>query len=291
MSLIAAAAAANAAISDIERWRRSYRRDRARRSTGVAMISTVVFAAALWFGVSHAPGWPRVHQTYFNGSVFRSTFPDVLRGLWLNVRILVVGEVLIIVLAVIVAGLRTLTGAVFFPVRVLMTIYVDLFRGMPLIVLLYLIGFGIPSLGISWLPKSPVILGTAALVLTYGAYVAEVLRAGIQSVHPSQRAAGRSLGLTQGQTLRLILLPQGVRAVLPALLNDFVALQKDVGLVSIVGVIDAVKAAQIDNQILFNYTPYVIAALLFVALAVPCARFADSVAARTNTRMRAGAVV
>lgn len=255
------------------------------------MLSTVVFAVVLWVAVTHAPGWPRVHQTYFNGAVFRSSFPGILRGLWLNIRILVVGEVLILVLAVVVAGLRTLTGAVFFPVRVLMTLYVDLFRGMPLIVLLYLIGFGIPSLGISWLPKAPVILGTAALVLTYGAYVAEVLRAGIQSVHPSQRAAARSLGLTQSQTLRLVLLPQGVRAVLPALLNDFVALQKDVGLVSIVGVIDAVKQAQIDNQITYNYTPYVIAALLFIALAVPCARFADSVAARTNARMRAGAIV
>jgi polar amino acid transport system permease protein len=280
-----------AELSEVERWRRGYRRDRARRSTGVATISTVFVAAVLWLGITHAPGWPRVHQLFFSGSVFRSTFPDVLRGLWLNVRILLVGEVLIVVLAVIVAGLRTLSGAVFFPVRVLMTVYVDLFRGMPLIVLLYLIGFGIPSLRVSWLPKSPVVLGTSALVLTYGAYVAEVLRAGIQSVHPSQRAAARSLGLTQNQTLRLVLLPQGIRAVLPALLNDFVALQKDVGLVSIVGVIDAVRAAQIDNTLTFNYTPYVIAAGLFIALAVPCARFADHVAARTNTRQRAGAIV
>jgi polar amino acid transport system permease protein len=286
-----AASAHPGAVSDIERWRRDYRRNRTRRSTSIATASTLFVAAVLWLGISHAPGWPLVHRTYFSGSVFRSTFPDVARGLWLNVRILVVGEVLILVLAVIVAGLRTLTGAVFFPIRVLMTIYVDVFRGMPLIVLLYLIGFGIPSLDISWLPKAPVVLGTAALVLTYGAYVAEVLRAGVQSVHPSQRAAARSLGLTQNQTLRLVLLPQGIRAVLPALLNDFVALQKDVGLVSIVGVIDAVRAAQIDNQILFNYTPYVIAAGLFIALAVPCARFADHVAARTNTRQRAGAVV
>jgi polar amino acid transport system permease protein len=280
-----------AAISEVERWRRRYRRDRARRATSVATISTVFVAAVIWLGVTHTPGWPSVHRTYFSASEFRSTFPGILRGLWLNVRILLVGEVLILILAVIVAGLRTLSGAVFFPVRVLMTIYVDLFRGMPLIVLLYLIGFGIPSLDVSWLPKSPVVLGTSALVLTYGAYVAEVLRAGIQSVHPSQRAAARSLGLTQNQTLRLVLLPQGVRAVLPALLNDFVALQKDVGLVSIVGVIDAVRQAQIDNQISFNYTPYVIAAGLFIALAVPCARFADHVAARTNTRQRAGAIV
>jgi polar amino acid transport system permease protein len=280
-----------AAISELERWRRTYRRGRARRSTGIATFSTAFVVIVLWLAITHTPGWPQVHRSYFSGAEFRSTFPGILRGLWLNVRILLVGEVLILALAVVVAGLRTLTGAVFFPVRALMTVYVDLFRGMPLIVLLYLIGFGIPSLQISWLPKSPIVLGTSALVLTYGAYVAEVLRAGVQSVHPSQRAAARSLGLTQGQTLRLVLLPQGVRSVLPALLNDFVALQKDVGLVSIVGVIDAVRQAQIDNQVSFNYTPYVIAAGLFIALAVPCARFADSLAARTNARQRAGAIV
>jgi polar amino acid transport system permease protein len=280
-----------AAISELERGRRIYRRDRARRSTGIATFSTALVAIVLWLAITHTPGWPQVHKTYFSGAEFRSMFPGILRGLWLNVRILLVGEVLILALAVVVAGLRTLTGAVFFPVRALMTVYVDLFRGMPLIVLLYLIGFGIPSLQISWLPKSPIVLGTSALVLTYSAYVAEVLRAGVQSVHPSQRAAARSLGLSQSQTLRLVLLPQGVRAVLPALLNDFVALQKDVGLVSIVGVIDAVRQAQIDNQISFNYTPYVIAAGLFIALAVPCARFADSLAARTNARQRAGAIV
>jgi polar amino acid transport system permease protein len=280
-----------AAISELERGRRIYRRDRARRSTGIATFSTALVAIVLWLAITHTPGWPQVHKTYFSGAEFRSTFPGILRGLWLNVRILLVGEVLILALAVVVAGLRTLTGAVFFPVRALMTVYVDLFRGMPLIVLLYLIGFGIPSLQISWLPKSPIVLGTSALVLTYSAYVAEVLRAGVQSVHPSQRAAARSLGLSQSQTLRLVLLPQGVRAVLPALLNDFVALQKDVGLVSIVGVIDAVRQAQIDNQISFNYTPYVIAAGLFIALAVPCGGFADSLATRTNDRQRAGAIV
>ena len=172
-----------------------------------------------------------------------------------------------------------------------MTIYVDFFRGMPLIVLIYLTAFGIPSLNESWLPKSGTILGTIAIVLVYSAYVAEVFRAGIESVHPSQRAAARSLGLTQGQTLRLVVLPQAVRAVLPPLLNDFVAVQKDVGLVSIAGAVDAVRAAQINSTLTYDFTPYVLAGLLFVVIAVPCARFADAVSARANSRQRAGGAV
>jgi polar amino acid transport system permease protein len=280
-----------AGIGEIELGRRTYRRRRARTSTGVAALSTVVFALVLWVGVTHAPGWDRFRETFFNGAEARTTFPHVLRGFWLNVRILVVAEVLILVFSVLVAATRTLSGPVFFPLRALATAYVDLFRGIPLIVLLYMIGFGIPALGLSWLPKSGTVLGVVALVLTYSAYVGEVFRAGIQSVHPSQRAAARSLGLSQSQTLRLVILPQAVRAVLPPLLNDFVALQKDVGLVSILGAIDAVRAAQIDNQISYNYTPYVIATLLFLALTIPSTRIADAVAARSGARQRAGAIV
>jgi polar amino acid transport system permease protein len=278
-------------ISSHEEWRRTYRRRRSERSTAVAAISTVVFAVVLWLGVTHAPGWDRFRATFLDWGTAKASFPSVLRGLWLNVRILLVGEVCILILGFIIAGVRTITGAVFFPLRALATIYVDFFRGMPLIVLLYLIGFGIPELQLSWLPKSGTILGTVAIVLTYSAYVAEVFRAGIQSVHPSQRAAARSLGLTQEQTLRLVVFPQALRNVLPPLLNDFVAVQKDVGLVSIVGAVDAVRAAQIQNQITFDFTPYVVAGLLFVVLAVPCARFADAIGARTDARMRAGAVV
>jgi polar amino acid transport system permease protein len=190
-----------------------------------------------------------------------------------------------------VAALRTVTGAVFFPLRAMLTLYVDVFRGIPLIVLLYLIGFGAPALQLSWLPKSAVLLGTIALVLSYGAYTAEVFRAGILSVHPSQRAAARSLGLSQWQTMRLVVLPQAVRAVVPPLLNDFVSLQKDVGLISLIGVVDAIRSAQIDQDITYNYTPYVIAALLFVVLAIPSARIADYAVARAIRRQQAGAIV
>jgi polar amino acid transport system permease protein len=278
-------------LSETEQWRRRYRRRRSRRSTAVALVSTVVFAAAVAFGVGSSPGWSRVHQSFFSWSEARSAFPDVARGLWLNIRVLLIAEALVLVLALLVAALRTLRGAVFFPLRALMTVYVDLFRGMPLLIVLYLVGFGLPGLRLQGIPGSPVVLGTIALVLTYGAYVAEVFRAGIESVHPSQRAAARSLGLTHGQTLRLVVLPQAVRNVLPPLLNDFVSLQKDVGLISVLGAVDAVRAAQIHQSLDANFTPYVVAGLLFVLLAVPSARIADHVSARYNRRQRAGGVV
>jgi polar amino acid transport system permease protein len=278
-------------LSAIELDRRQFRAQRARRSVLVAAASTVVFAGVIIFGVTHAPGWKQVRQTYFDGSEFRSTFPAILRGLWLNIRIMLVAEAIILPLGLTIATLRTVTGAVFFPLRALATMYVDIFRGIPILVLLYLIGFGAPALELSWLPKSAIVLGTAAVVLSYGAYHAEVFRAGILSVHPSQRAAARSLGLTQRQTMQLVVLPQAVRAVVPPLLNDFVSLQKDVGLISLLGIVDAIRQAQIDNAISFNYTPYVVAALLFVLLSVPTARTADYLMARSIRRQQAGAIV
>jgi polar amino acid transport system permease protein len=279
-------------LSDTELWRRQYRRHQSRRSTLVATGSTLVFAAIVWISVVHTPGWPQARQTFFDGGEFRSTLPAIARGMLLNLKILVIGEACILVLGLLVATLRTSTGAVLTPLRVIGTVYVDLFRGCPLIILLYLFGVGIPSLGLTWLPKSAAVWGTVAIILCYGSYVAEVFRAGIQSVHPSQRAAARSLGLTQRQALRFVVLPQAVRAVLPPLLNDFVALQKDVGLISIVGgATDAIQQATIDNSLSFNFTPYVVAALLFIVLAVPSGRIADHFAARANSRQRAGAVV
>ncbi|MBV9871648.1 MAG: amino acid ABC transporter permease [Frankiaceae bacterium] len=291
MSTQPSAAEGTVALSAVELDRRRYRRQRAWRSTAIAAVSTLVFAGVLLVAVTHAPGWEQVKSTYFSGSQFSDSFPRVLHGLWTNLRILAVAEAIILPVGLTVAALRTVKGAVFFPVRGILTVYVDVFRGIPLIVLLYLIGFGIPALGESWLPSSGITLGTVCLVLSYGAYHAEVFRAGILSVHPSQRAAARSLGLNHAQTMRLVVLPQAVRAVIPPLLNDFVSLQKDVGLVSILGVIDAVRAAQIDNYSTYNYTPYVVAALLFIVLAIPSARFADYMLARQIRRQQAGAVV
>jgi polar amino acid transport system permease protein len=272
------------ALSPLARERLAYRRSRARRSTLVALVSTVVFAVAVGVGVTSSPGWPRVQETFFDVRVGWETLPAVVAGLWLNIRVLVVAELGVLVLGLLIAVLRTLRGPVFFPLRALATGYVDLFRGVPLLIALYLIGFGLPALRLQGIPNDTAVLGTITLILIYSAYVAEVFRAGIESVHPSQRAAARSLGLSHRQSMRLVILPQAVRRVLPPLLNDFVALQKDVGLISVLGAVDAIRAAQIASARTFDFTPYVVAALLFVLLAVPTGRIADAVAARAARR-------
>ena len=264
-----------------------YRQSRARRSTLVALLSTVVFAAVVLVAVSSAPGWPRVRDSFFNLRIGWDSLPALLSGLWLNIRVLIVCQILVLILGLTLAALRTLRGPVWFPLRALATGYVDLFRGLPLLICLYLVGFGLPGLRLTGLPTSPVLLGGLALVLVYSAYVAEVLRAGIESVHPSQFAAARSLGLSYRKTMRLVVLPQATRRVTPALLNDFVALQKDCGLISVLGAVDAVRAAQIESATTYNFTPYVVAGLLFVALAIPSARLADWVARRSATRQGA----
>jgi polar amino acid transport system permease protein len=272
------------APSPLAQERLAYRRSRARRSTLVALGSTVLFAVVLVIGVTSAPGWPRVQETFLDVRVGWESLPAIAAGLWLNVRVLVVAELGVLVLGLLIAVLRTLRGPVFFPLRALATGYVDLFRGVPLLIALYLIGFGLPALRLQGVPTDTAVLGTITLILIYSAYVAEVFRAGIESVHPSQRAAARSLGLTHRQSMRLVILPQAVRRVLPPLLNDFVALQKDVGLISVLGAVDAIRAAQIASARTFDFTPYVVAALLFVLLAVPTGRIADAVAARATRR-------
>ncbi|MBC3764050.1 amino acid ABC transporter permease [Quadrisphaera oryzae] len=278
-------------VSDVEAGRRSYRRSRQRRSTGIAVLSTVVFAVVLVVGTTSAPGWPRTQQSFLDPDVARRALPLVLEGLWLNLRVLVVAAVLVLVIGLGVALLRTLRGPLWAPVRLLAALYTDVFRGMPLIVLLYIIGFGVPGLRLQGVPTDKVVLGTTAIVLVYAAYVSEVFRAGIESVHPSQRAAARALGLTHRQTTRLVVLPQAVRNVTPPLLNDLVALQKDVGLISVLGAIDAVRQAQILSATTANFTPYIVAVVLFVLLAVPTARLADWSTARARRRQQAGGIL
>ena len=265
----------------------AYRQSRARRSTLIALVSTVVFAAVLLFAVSSSPGWPRVRDSFFSLRIGAESLPALLEGLWLNIRVLVVCQVLILVFGLGLAAIRTLRGPVWFPLRALATGYVDLFRGLPLLICLYLVGFGLPGLRLAGVPTNPVLLGGLALVLVYSAYVAEVFRAGIESVHPSQLAAAKSLGLNHRRTMQLVVLPQATRRVTPALLNDFVALQKDCGLISVLGAVDAVRAAQIQAATTYNFTPYVVAGLLFVALAVPSARLADWASRRAGTRQGA----
>jgi polar amino acid transport system permease protein len=207
----------------------------------------------------------------------------------LNLRVLIAAAILVLVFGLLLAIFRTLKNPVFFPLRVLAQGYVDLFRGLPLIIVLYLVGFGIPGLRLEFLGRIPSeVLGIAALTLTYSAYVSEVFRAGIEAVHPSQRMAARSLGLSYPKSMRFVILPQAIRKVVPPLMNDFVALQKDVGLISVLGAIDAVRGAQIEVAKFANFTPYVVAGLLFVLLAIPTVRLADRIQRKYSEREQAG---
>lgn len=277
--------------SERQRAREAYRSGRARRSIGLAAGSSVVFLVVVAVAVVSSPGWDRVRGSFLDGAIAGDSVVPILTGLWLNLRVLIVCAVVVPLLGLGVSILRTLRGPVFFPLRFLAAAYTDVFRGVPLIILLYIIGFGLPGLRLQGVPTDPAVLGTIAIVVTYTAYVAEVFRAGIESVHPSQRAAARSLGLTYRQTIQHVVLPQAVRRVLPALLNDFVALQKDVGLISVLGAVDAVRAAQIGSAETANFTPYLVAGLVFVVLAIPTARVADYVTMRAIRRQSGSAVV
>ncbi|MFJ8105201.1 amino acid ABC transporter permease [Streptomyces sp. NPDC096132] len=274
--------------SQRRRERERYKRTRARRATAIAALSTLVTAVVLYLVVVSAPGWPRTKETFFNGQYAREAFPKVLDGLWLNLRLLLVCGAAVLVLGMLIAIARTLRGPVFFPLRVLAAAYTDFFRGLPLIINLMIVVLGVPALRLQGVTVDPVWLGGTALTLTYSAYVAEVFRAGIESVHPSQRAAARSLGLSNRQALRYVVLPQAVRRQVPPLLNDLVSLQKDTGLVSIGGAVDAVRAADIIVGRSLNYTPYIVAGLVFVALTIPMTRFTDWVTARMDRQRAQG---
>jgi len=269
--------------SALELDRRRYRQRSASRSALVAVASTLVFAAVIAIGVVNSPGWEAVKSQFFNWPIAREFFPSILRGLWLNIQVLFFATIGVAIFGTLLATLRSLRGPVFFPLRAVAAAYTDLFRGIPLLIVLYLVGLGIPGLDI--FPRIPnYVWGTIAIILTYSAYVSEVLRAGMEAVHPSQRIAARSLGLSHAQTLRLVVIPQGLRKVTPALMNDFVSMQKDVGLISVLGAVDAVRAAQIGVALTYNFTPYVVAALLFVAISFPMIRLADRVSARVAGR-------
>ncbi len=263
-------------------------RERGKRNGRLALVSTVVAFGVLALVIVSAPGWPAVKETFFNGADFRESAPDVLRAFMLNVKIFLIAEPLILVVALVVALMRGLRGPLFLPLRIIAAVWTDVFRGIPTILLMFLFGFGIPALRISGLPDSVLVWGTVALICSYSAYVAEVFRAGIDSVHPSQRAAARSLGLSGPQTMRFVVLPQAVRRVVPPLLNDFISLQKDTALIAVLGPIEALRSAQIYASFNFNYTSYVVAALLFIALTIPLARFTDRLLARDRQRQLAG---
>jgi polar amino acid transport system permease protein len=259
------------------------------RSTLIAAVSTVVFFGLLVLLVTNAPGWPQVKRSFFDGDQFRESFPDIAEAFVLNVKLFLTAEVVILVFALVLAVFRSIPGPVFFPLRLLATGYTDLFRSVPTVLVIYILGFGAATLQLAAVPSSPFFWGVVALVLVYSAYVAEVYRAGIQSVHPSQEAAARSLGLSHPQALRFVVLPQAVRRVVPPLLNDFIGLQKDTALVALIGPVEAFRQSQIEVAGSFNYTPYLVTALLFILLTIPMARLTDWLIARDRRRQLAAA--
>ena len=259
------------------------------RTTWVAVLSTVVFFTVAGLLIVRSTGWPEVRQSFFDAEEFRYAFPEILAKFGRNVFIFCVAEVLVLAFALVIAVLRSLPGPVFAPLRILAAGYTDIFRGVPTILVIALLGFGMPALQLQGLPNSDLVWAILALTLVYTAYVAEVYRAGIESIHPSQVAAARSLGLTRGQSLRHVVLPQAIRRVIPPLLNDFIGLQKDSALIAFLGYTEALQRARIIQANDFNFTPYVALALIYICITIPQTRFVDWLIARERTKRQGGA--
>lgn len=260
------------------------------RSLAIAAVSTVVFFTALALVAVNSPGWEQVQRSFFDWENFVASAPNIVARFGVNVRLFLIAEVLILVLGLLLAVMRSLPGPVLFPVRLLATVYIDLFRALPGVLVIYVLGFGIPGLRLPGVPNDPFFWGVVALTLLYSAYVSEVYRAGIESIHPSQTAAARSLGLTQFQAMRHVVLPQAVRRVIPPLLNDFIGLQKDTVLVSFIGVVEIFRQSQIRQAATFNFTPYLVTALVFLLVTIPLARFTDWLVSRQRDRRYATSV-
>lgn len=256
----------------------------------LATVSTLVVFGVAAVAIANSPNWPRIRDQFFNPEDFADSWPDVVGGFWLNLQLFFWAMLAIPVVALLVATARSFRGPAFFPIRLLSVVYTDLFRGVPLILLILLMGFGIPALALPGLPISSTFWGMVALTLSYSAYTAEIYRSGIDAVPDSQRSSARALGLTQWQSLRFAILPQAIRNVVPALMNTVVSLQKDVALISVLGVRDAVREAQIYTTRTFNYTSYVVATLLFLAISVPLTRYVDWYTARDRAVRQKGSV-
>ncbi len=256
----------------------------------LAAVSTIVVFGAAAIAIGNSPNWPKIRDQFFNAEDFADSWPAVLGGFWLNLELFAYAMLAIPVVALLVAAARSFRGAAFFPIRLLSVIYTDLFRGIPLILLILLLGFGVPALDLQGLPNSSTFWGMAALTLSYSAYTSEIYRSGIDAVPDSQRSSARALGLTQWQALRHAILPQAIRNVVPALMNTVVSLQKDVALISILGARDAVREAQIYTTRTFNYTSYVVATLLFLSISIPLTRYVDWYTARDRRRRERGSV-
>jgi polar amino acid transport system permease protein len=258
-----------------------------RRSLGVGLASTVLVFLVLAVGLVNTPGWPVIQRAFFDSEIFDRSFPVMVRSFGLNVAIFLIAEVLILLMALGLAVLRLLPGPALLPLRLISVGYTDLFRGVPGILIIYMLGFGVPQLEIPGLPREAVFWGVVALVLIYSAYVAEVYRAGIESIHRSQTMAARSLGLSHLQSLRFVVIPQAVRRVIPPLLNDIIGLQKDTALVGLIGPVEAFRRSSIESAATFNFTPYLASALLFLVVTIPMARLTDRLIARDQRRLLA----
>jgi polar amino acid transport system permease protein len=261
------------------------------RSIWTAVISSVVFFLIIGILIVTSPGWSAengVQHQFFNWEVFKVSLPRIRRGFWRNIQIFLIAEALVLILALVLAVMRSLPGAVFAPLRLVALGYSILFRGVPTILVIALLGFGMPALELEGVPNSDFLWAITALTLVYAAYVMEVYRAGIESVHPSQSDAARSLGLSRVQTLRHVVLPQAVRRVLAPLLNDFIGLQKDSALVSVLGVTEGLRQAQIVQATFFNFTPYVALALVYLVITIPQVLFVDWMIKRDLGRRQAG---
>lgn len=272
---LASGALSSFPVSEIEAQRQQARKRRNRKSQLIAALSSLLIIGGLLAIVVLSPGFKTLRNTFFDWAYGVEVFPKVLLGFTTNILLTIIASISVGVIALTIALIRTSKSAALAPIRFLATAYVDIFRSIPLILVILLVGFGVPALAIKGLTSNVLILGTIAVVITYSAYVAEVLRSGILSVHPSQKAAARTLGLSSSQTLRHVILPQAIKRVTPPLLNDLVALIKDTGLVSILGVTDAVRAAQIETSRTFNYSPYITAAVLFLCVTIPLTRYTD----------------
>jgi polar amino acid transport system permease protein len=264
------------------------RRGSRRRDLLVSLISTFLFLAAVVALIVASPGVNKVVESFFSATGFEDSFGSVSEGFWLNVKLMLLAEGLVLVVGLAIAVVRSLPGPALAPLRVVAIIYTDVFRGIPLLLVVFMVGFGLPALQLAVISDQSVFTyGVIALVLVYSAYVAEVYRSGIESVHPSQSAGARSLGLTQWQSMRFVVLPQAVRRVIPPLLNDFIGLQKDTALVSVLGLVEAARAAEQYASTTFNFTGYTMAALLFIAITIPLARVTDYLVERDRRRMAA----
>jgi polar amino acid transport system permease protein len=250
------------------------------RSTLIAMVSTIVVLGGLALVITSSPSWPDVQHSFFDGAIFAYSLPKVIEAFGTNIALFVIAEILTLGLGLVLAILRGLPGPVFFPLRLLATIYVDFFRAVPGLLIIALLGFGVPALELPGVPGDSFFWAIIALTLVYSAYVSEVYRAGIESVHWSQEAAARSLGLSRLQALRFVIVPQAVRRVIPPLLNDFIGLQKDTVLVSTLGVVEIFRESSIIKAAKFNFTPYIAVALVFVVITIPLARLTDWLIAR-----------